>query len=39
MAREGSRVWAIEVERRVVALSASGTDKEAVGWREKSEGE
>ena len=38
MAREGSRVWATEVERRMVALSASGTEEEA-GWREKSEGE
>ena len=38
VAREGSRVWATEVERRMVALSASGTEEEA-GWREKSEGE
>ena len=34
-AREGSRVWATEVELRV-ALLASGTDE--AGWREKSEG-
>ena len=32
---DGSRVFVTEVEPRV-APSASGTDEEAVGWREKS---
>ena len=35
MAREGSRVWATEVEPRGARL-ASGTEE--AGWREKSEG-
>ena len=38
VAREGFRVWATEVELRMVALLANGTEEEA-GWREKSERE